>query len=530
MAMNISGHIYTSGNAPTFAAELPGDIHYGMQGPQGPKGDPFKYEDFTQEQLEALKVKGDKGDPGIPGIPGADGKDGYTPVKGVDYFDGQPGKDGVDGRPGEKGDPGVWVGSEAPPSSDYTVWVDPAGEGSGSSASVQSDWNASEGEPGYIKNRTHYKKESLLPALGEITWDGNTEGLTEVVNGTWNYYKVSDIVPSNAHIKAATFSTDTDGPHPLSLFDNWEEDAYLDDYVYTDHVVFIRKDDVTISLWGDNVFFPYKGIYFQQVRNYNNEILGFTTALTLPEVVETEVKTINKEFLPDYLQFGDVSGVLTWDGKTDGLVSVDLHGDGSMLLYQVSDSIVTLDNVKNGFNYELDLFGSKMEQVVQPSDIGVSGANSEITHTYNENVFFVTSDNAEHNGAIFPKAGVYLLAGVPVYVSSVTIPGYVCFEEKRYKPIDSKYLPDILKPITLGKYGNYYTTDYELDPNNPNLMSFDRIRGLFVAGYKIIVYTDFDDQRLSLVTSVCGDGSPYIWLGEDKCKVEDTYAPPAPPT
>ena len=37
----------------------------GEQGTQGPKGDPFRYEDFTPEQLEALKgPKGDKGEDG----------------------------------------------------------------------------------------------------------------------------------------------------------------------------------------------------------------------------------------------------------------------------------------------------------------------------------------------------------------------------------------------------------------------------------------------------------------------------------
>lgn len=35
-----------------------------LQGEPGPKGDPFRYEDFTPDQLEALKgLKGDKGDP-----------------------------------------------------------------------------------------------------------------------------------------------------------------------------------------------------------------------------------------------------------------------------------------------------------------------------------------------------------------------------------------------------------------------------------------------------------------------------------
>ena len=43
----------------------------GEQGKRGPKGDPFRYEDFTPEQLEALKgPKGDKGEDGKNGIDG----------------------------------------------------------------------------------------------------------------------------------------------------------------------------------------------------------------------------------------------------------------------------------------------------------------------------------------------------------------------------------------------------------------------------------------------------------------------------
>ena len=50
----------------------------GIQGDQGEKGDPFKFEDFTAEQLYSLKgdpgVKGDKGDKGEDG---RDGKNAY---------------------------------------------------------------------------------------------------------------------------------------------------------------------------------------------------------------------------------------------------------------------------------------------------------------------------------------------------------------------------------------------------------------------------------------------------------------------
>ena len=52
----------------------------GEQGKQGPKGDPFRYEDFTPEQLEALKgPKGDKGE---------DGRDGSsaTAEKSAEFF------------------------------------------------------------------------------------------------------------------------------------------------------------------------------------------------------------------------------------------------------------------------------------------------------------------------------------------------------------------------------------------------------------------------------------------------------------
>ena len=64
----------------------------GDRGEQGIQGEPFKYEDFTPEQLEALKVKGDKGDKG-DAFTYADftpeqleSLKGPAPVRGVDYW------------------------------------------------------------------------------------------------------------------------------------------------------------------------------------------------------------------------------------------------------------------------------------------------------------------------------------------------------------------------------------------------------------------------------------------------------------
>lgn len=49
----------------------------------GPKGEPFKYEDFTEEQLEGLK--GPQGIPGEKGDTGAQGPQGDPGPAGADY-------------------------------------------------------------------------------------------------------------------------------------------------------------------------------------------------------------------------------------------------------------------------------------------------------------------------------------------------------------------------------------------------------------------------------------------------------------
>ena len=64
----------------------------GDRGLTGPQGEPFKYEDFTPEQLEALKVKGDKGDKGDAFTyedftpEQLESLKGPAPVRGVDYW------------------------------------------------------------------------------------------------------------------------------------------------------------------------------------------------------------------------------------------------------------------------------------------------------------------------------------------------------------------------------------------------------------------------------------------------------------
>ena len=90
----------------------------GDTGPRGEKGEPFRFEDFTPEQLESLKVKGDTGPAGEPGVKGDKG-DAFTYADftqeqlealrgpqgqaGRDGLNGKDGKDGLDGKDGKDG-------------------------------------------------------------------------------------------------------------------------------------------------------------------------------------------------------------------------------------------------------------------------------------------------------------------------------------------------------------------------------------------------------------------------------------------
>ena len=79
----------------------------GDTGPRGEKGEPFRFEDFTPEQLESLKVKGDTGPAGEPGQKGDKG-DAFTyadftqeQLEALRGPQGEPGRDGSNGRDGK---------------------------------------------------------------------------------------------------------------------------------------------------------------------------------------------------------------------------------------------------------------------------------------------------------------------------------------------------------------------------------------------------------------------------------------------
>ena len=164
-----------------------------FDGEKGDKGDPFRYEDFTPEQLASLKGdKGDKGDNGTDGKDGADGKDGIsathqwngtvltvTSASGTSSADlkGDKGEQGDIGAVGEAG--GYYTPTVTQPDENTLRMVfTPSKDGMPDVAhtditllgggGVQPDWNQNdETAADYVKNRPFYVNDPVEAMLVE---------------------------------------------------------------------------------------------------------------------------------------------------------------------------------------------------------------------------------------------------------------------------------------------------------------------------------------------------------------------------
>lgn len=175
------------------------------------------------------------------------------------------------------------------------------------------DWNASEGEDGYVKNRTHYEAEEIVNEPLNITWDGNTEGLVSVdmVDGYGLIAcKVSDAILTKEQIeKGFSFVAKNFEDLPYS-----EQDMTINSI--ENSLVFAFQKDMIGFLFvhNDNAefedyVFPEKGLYFTVSYAFEEPayILSFTTTEPV-EHTKTVVHKLDKKYLPDDIGGGSGGG------------------------------------------------------------------------------------------------------------------------------------------------------------------------------------------------------------------------------
>ena len=134
-----------------------------------------------------------------------------------------------------------------------------------------------------------------------------------------------------------------------------------------------------------------------------------------------------------------ISDTLTWDGNTDGLVSVE----GS--LYKVSDAVPILSDFSNGVSVISTNISDLTEEEVQiPADLIGEPTPGIVMIGEAEGGVFVSNEGVGidiGNGLIFDEPGTYFLKTRRVFVSSLTIPGYTGFTKTEVHPMAPEFLP-----------------------------------------------------------------------------------------
>lgn len=276
--------------------------------------------------------------------------------------------------------------------------------------------------------------------LGDtLYWDGNTEGLESVDLGDGRlFYCISPQQPS---LDSYSLTLSGGGESFTYTEENYPSIEIIPGITMVAEIIFVVEDE-GVGKDIDGIVFSKAGIYAApEIDNAFFDLLS----LTIPGYKgfeTTTIKTIETKYLPEHLHFGTETKVvegdtLTWDGNTEGLVSV------ADMIFKVSDAVPTKEDCANGII---------MTQ---------NGITREATAEQLENYFlsdgfmncdfamlFVPYDGYEVDGATIPEAGVYFINAEGFIMNSLTIPGYGKFvsEQTVVKPLDEKYMPVLTSP------------------------------------------------------------------------------------
>ena len=399
-----------------------------------------------------------------------------------------------------------------------------------------SSWDDLADKPFYEETTTN-----VIPGLN-ITWDGNTEGLPNFAGAGRDYvYKVSDVTPSLEQLQAATIviKNTTGGSDSV--------------YEMSNATIKIQSEQVVILSGAGPVAVVYDEAYGYPTGLYLPVLMYgamYCSSITAPEISETisEVKTIDKKFLPEHLQFGiEKSAVnLQWDGNKDGK-EVATFNDGwvDIPLYKVSDKVFTADELQN-----ITVIGNNrpdpVELYEEPMDLTgfvgvpfvlvcISGINSSMNPAL-VSVGDATNTTDEYSKAIFPSAGTYLAdMSDPVFgyweSGDTYVPvGYITSVkgEDVVKTIDPKYLPEALqlgeevalveKTSVLVKSGANSGTNFDLEI--AQAIFDDHSNGLFVVDDISYPLSDCkieeSDTRLKFNISESSNAGFYLKLDNGK--------------
>ena len=284
-----------------------------------------------------------------------------------------------------------------------------------------------------------------------LTWDGNTEGLYNVLG---MFYKVSDAIPTLADLQNGGAFT-IYGADVLFSSDNImnvEDLGAGNDCVVIlingDPAVGVAlKEGASATLGGVTATFEETGVFLLGQFAETLNAFVYISKLTIKGYTgfeNTKVKTIDYKYLPEALRFGgeiEYLDKLTWDGETAGLDMVTMI-EGYAYLYRVSDAVPTIEELSAGFTS------------VNSNGVVTSGGADDVQILgdgyWAGGAVFAPYDGVLIGGSttvMFPKKGTYftkirLDSGGPLnWTTEFSINNYK-FPVGEFKPFDIKYLPE----------------------------------------------------------------------------------------
>ena len=210
-----------------------------------------------------------------------------------------------------------------------------------------------------------------------------------------------------------------------------------------------RGNGYDIYCYPENSTYPagiYFGAYIDSTRCYLRIV-----NLTIPGYGKFPIiKTIDKEFLPANLQFGEseiFANTLSWNGSFEGLEQSPSEPEW----YKLSDVIVTEEDLINGIIVEYQEAYDNI--AVDYLTLNATTQYRLLLHSHNGNreIYDIYNDMAEMapivrftNDGIFVTKFMNYLYDYPFEsrIHNITIPNFNKFTEPVIKKIDKKYLPD----------------------------------------------------------------------------------------
>ena len=287
----------------------------------------------------------------------------------------------------------------------------------------QSDYAQTDStQPDYIKNKLVGKEVENFEIIPE-----QTTSFTEQPDGSVGASLTFNEMPTVGEIYSVTYEG---GEYEVEALDFFG--------------ITIIGDPYHMGM-GEEMIYPFLIIFVEGTASAicSGKTAGDTMTISI-KIKKEVTKKLTAEYLEPFEVVTKGGDTLTWDGNTSGLESVDMSGNGSIVIYKVTDVAPVLSDFANGCTCKIaskDTHGEGKIDITEILDLG----NGLLIGFLNNYRFVVCpSDNFEFEGNVLYK-GTYLFIvvedGIEMYCASLTIPNYTGFitTEKKLK---GEYLID----------------------------------------------------------------------------------------